>query len=120
MAIRYIVNEKDRIVVATLNDCAFDGLNTANSWLGCDCMKNTNTFANFRQKYLMPNKFTGIAKCSVNDEWNEETGKQIARDRLLNKYHNSLNKVLQKINADILEDANNFNSRVAKKVAHIK
>lgn len=122
MAIRYMVDETKGIVMATLNNCKYNAIDTANNWTGCRRIdrRNVETRINENKKYLIPNKFIGVAQCSPEDEWNEEVGKQIARDRLLNKYHNSLNKALKKINADIITEASNFNDRVAKKVAHTK
>ena len=44
-------------------------------------------------------KFYGVAKCSPDDVFDEEIGKQIARTRLLNKY----NKVVTGINRILLK-----------------
>ncbi len=38
----------------------------------------------------MPFKFTGVAKCDPNDEWDEELGKVIAENRALIKYYNTI------------------------------
>lgn len=40
------------------------------------------------QKLKMPNRFCGISTCGPNDEWNEDTGRLIAFDRM----KDSLNK----------------------------
>ena len=117
MAIRYIVNEKDRIVVAILNNCKRDAINAANAWTGTntwDCYNRIDLCVRYDNKYLIPDKFTGIAKCSDEDTWDEAIGKQIARDRVLNKYHKSLNKAVRKINTDITRAASDFNVRVSK------
>jgi hypothetical protein len=117
MAIRYIVNEKDRIVVAILNNCSRDAIHAANAWTGSntwDCHNRIDVCVHYDNKYLIPDKFTGIAKCSTEDAWDENVGKQIARDRVLNKYHKSLNKAVRKINTDIARTASDFNVRVSK------
>lgn len=117
MAIRYIVNEKDRIVVAIIDNCKRDAVMAANAWTGSDiwnCTNRVQVDVRYSNKYLIPDKFNGIAHCSVDDEWNEETGKKIARDRVLNKYHKSLNKAIRKINNDIQAEADRFNERVKK------
>ena len=117
MAIRYIVNEKDRIVVAVIDGCKNDAVNAANAWTnGYDwnAAQRVNTTVYFNKKYYIPDKFTGIARCCEDDEWNEDIGKKIARDRVLDKYHRSLNKAIRKINKDIQAEANRFNERVQK------
>ena len=117
MAIRYIVNEEDRVVVAILSNCRYDAVHAANVWTGYHTWDNRNRIdvgVSRDNKYLIPDKFTGIAKCSNEDIWDEETGKKIARDRVLNKYHKSLNKAIRKINDDIARVASDFNVRVSK------
>lgn len=117
MAIHYIVNEKERMVIALLKNTKRDAISAANVWTGADNWESKNRIdfvVHADKKYLMPDKFTGIARCDDEDEWNEEIGKQIARNRVLDKYHRSLNKVVRKINNDIQEEAARFNERVSK------
>ena len=117
MAIRYIVNEKERMVIALLEHTKRDAIHAANVWTGADNWDSKNRIdfiVRGDKKYLMPDKFTGIARCDDEDEWNEEIGKQIARNRVLDKYHRSLNKAVRKINNDIQEEAARFNERVSK------
>jgi hypothetical protein len=54
---------------------------------GCDSILD--------EKMLMPNKFVGIAKCSENDEWNEDIGCTIAFSRAKNNLINSFFKRAQ-------------------------
>lgn len=117
MAIRYIVNEKERMVIALLEHTKRDAIHAASVWTGSCDWNNTNRInliIRADKNYLMPDKFTGIARCDDEDKWNEEIGKQIARDRVLDKYHRSLNKAVRKINKDIQAEAARFNDRVSK------
>ena len=117
MAIRYIVNENDRIVIAIIDNCMRDAIKAANAWTGSDCWNSRNRIdvhVDYDKKYLIPDKFTGIARCSIEDEWNEDIGKKIARERVLNKYHKSLNKAIRKIDYDMSMATYQFNERVKK------
>lgn len=51
----------------------------------------------FDERFCMPVKFTGIAKCSENDEFDVETGKRIARRRAMELYQKSLWKHISNI-----------------------
>ena len=46
----------------------------------------------FENKLLMPRQFMGIATCSPDDEWNEETGKIIAFSRAKDNLNRSFFK----------------------------
>lgn len=52
---------------------------------------------NFDERFCMPVKFTGIAKCSEHDEFDAETGKRIARRRAMELYQKSLWKHISNI-----------------------
>ena len=65
-------------------------------------------YYDFDNRYLLPNRFVGIAKCSVNDEWNEQLGKLIAFDRLKEKVNNSFIKCANKYVEDIDKSINTF------------
>ncbi len=43
-------------------------------------------------KYLMPDRFVGIATCSADDVWDEQIGRAIAYNRALKKYSTSFFK----------------------------
>lgn len=59
--------------------------------------------SNFIHSLRMPNRFVGVAKCAVEDKWNEELGKKIAYLRLREKvYHSFFNKARHYI--DTLDD----------------
>lgn len=103
--VKYFVNEEKRTVVAVLEgtECLF-----------VDFMYENNGPLPYRDyyelddRYSLPNRFVGIAKCSANDEWNEQLGKLIAFDRLKEKVNNSFIKCANKYIEDMDEAIDTF------------
>ena len=104
--VKYFVNEEKRTVVAVLEGtkCLFTDFIYENDGL----MSFHDHYYDFDNRYLLPNRFVGIAKCSVNDEWNEQLGKLIAFDRLKEKVNNSFVKCANKYVEDIDKSINTF------------
>lgn len=103
--VKYFVNEEKRTVVAVLEgtECLFvDFMYENNGPLPC------RDYYELDDRYSLPNRFLGIAKCSVNDEWNEQLGKLIAFDRLKEKVNNSFVKCANKYVEDIDKSINTF------------
>ena len=103
--VKYFVNEEKRTVVAVLEgtECLFvDFMYENNGPLPC------RDYYELDDRYSLPNRFVGIAKCSVNDEWNEQLGKLIAFDRLKEKVNNSFIKCANKYVEDIDNEINTF------------
>lgn len=103
--VKYFVNEEKRTVVAVLEgtECLFtDFMYENNGPLPC------RDYYELDNRYSLPNRFVGIAKCSVNDEWNEQLGKLIAFDRLKEKVNNSFVKCANKYVEDIDKSINTF------------
>lgn len=96
MSIKYVVNKEKRTCVALLEDTERDAIVKINKMCNKDARfaEHAAMFVyNWADSpYLIPNRFVGVAKCAVEDEWDEETGKAIAKDRLLTKYHKTINK----------------------------
>ena len=72
-------------------------------------------FRNFSTELYMPNSFMGKAVCSVDDEWNENTGRLIAFSRAKDKCYKSFfkraNKFVQTVDrrlGDMIERFNDF------------
>ncbi len=67
----------------------------------------------FLKKLALPNRFTGKAVCSENDEWNEDVGKIIAFDRAKNKLNTSFFKRAQllsdKVEEELMKLVSSFN-----------
>ena len=103
--VKYFVNEEKRTVVAVLEgtECLFTDFMYENDGpLPC------RDYYELDDRYSLPNRFVGIAKCSVNDEWNEQLGKLIAFDRLKEKVNNSFVKCANKYVEDIDKSINTF------------
>ena len=88
--VKYIVNPEQKKVVAYIE---------GTQWMFCDFVSEnypgTDMFwcnGNLEEKLKMPNKFIGIATCSPDDVWNEETGRLIAFDRMKDNLNKSFFK----------------------------
>ena len=103
--VKYFVNEEKRTVVAVLEgtECLFTDFIYEN-----DGPLPYRDYYELDDRYSLPNRFVGIAKCSVNDEWNEQLGKLIAFDRLKEKVNNSFVKSANKYVEDIDKSINTF------------
>ena len=109
--IKYFVIPEKRTVHAVLTGTKFDGLRKINKMVG-----NDSSFCAYHKKYLMPNTFRSKAVCDERDEWNEETGKKIAKGKLLNSYYRSLDKRVDMFRADLIE----VNGRVFETSEEVK
>jgi len=97
--IEYIVNKDKRTVVAMIKfedhqecfencDYIFDRLADALSMIkGKKFSWPSKFYSKYEPKMYFPRYMSAKAKCSPNDEWNEEYGKELARQRLVNKIH---------------------------------
>ena len=84
--VKYVVNPEQRKVVAYIEG-------TKNMFT--DFLEENYPYYDYpiwgdpiREKLAMPNRFCGISTCGPDDEWNEDTGRLIAFDRM----KDSLNK----------------------------
>lgn len=94
---RYIVNEEKRKVVCLIENTKYSFLNFANDnfIVSPDSLSGpwgTMTLPNLHDRLVMPNRFCGVATCSKEDEWNEETGKLIAYSRAKDNLNKSFFK----------------------------
>jgi len=79
-------------------------------------------FRNFSKELYMPNSFMGKAVCSVDDEWDENTGRLIAFSRAKDKCYKSFfkraNKFVQTVDrrlGDMIEVFNDFGLKLEDK-----
>jgi len=94
---KYIIDEKNRVVVCRIENTRhlFQNFVNKNFKIGpnCDEMLWVSTVRpTLSDKLIMPNRFVGVAKCSQDDEWSEETGKLIAFSRAKDKLNKSFFK----------------------------
>ena len=96
MAIKYYVDEDNRRVIGVLNGTDYDAINKINKMIGdlpfCACP----------EKYMMPHGFKAIVKCDQHDEFDAEKGKEIAKQRILDRYYQSFDKKIAKFREDLL------------------
>lgn len=85
--VKYVVNPEEKKVVAYIEGTSRLFINFLEEnfphWYGFHW--DDHKFAN---GLMMPNRFCGISTCGPDDEWNEDTGRLIAFDRM----KDSLNK----------------------------
>ena len=91
----YIIDENKRKVVCLIENTKFMFLNFAKKnfkipYYEVDWSKNPAK--QLSNKLRMPNRFCGVATCSEEDEWDEETGKLIAYSRAKDKLNKSFFK----------------------------
>jgi len=119
--IKYIVNKEKRTVVAVIDfgksfgksqeTFKYSGsiLDRIDDVLACLKGNRNGYTKNYWKKYdkmYFPRYMSAKAKCSPNDEWNEEYGKQLARERLVEKIHNYRSNSY-KIIVDMIKEINN-------------
>ena len=101
--IEYKVDTENRVVIAYLKDANRDvddlikrnilGLNA-----GSNQYRFYTEFYDLTDNYHnMPKYFIGVARCSLDDDFDVETGKEIAKRRCLAKYYSSKYKRLLKV-----------------------
>lgn len=112
--IEYIVNKEKRTVVAIIkfneHEQTFKGSNYIYEdigWLFTRLGKNkfnqTEKFYQNCNKMFFPKIMSAKAKCSLDDKWDEEYGKQLARQRLvekIRKYRSNSYKII----SDLIEE----------------
>lgn len=92
MAVKYYIDEKNKTVVAVLKGTKFDAHKSIMKKVGrCE-----ESFFGFTDNFntLIPDSFTGKAKCSENDVFDVEIGKMIAKQKCLEKYYRAKDKVI--------------------------
>ncbi len=82
---------------------------------------------NWYDMCVLKNSYSGVAKCSPEDEWNEETGKLIAFSRAKNAlyvdFFQHANTIIQKIDSIFtsqIEDFNRFGEALGNSKASLK
>jgi len=83
----YKINKEKRLVVCIITGCmdiAIDRINKYSKHYMCE-------YAD-----IIENEYVGIAKCSLEDEWDEEKGKKIALIRAKRKRGRDINRVLNR------------------------
>jgi hypothetical protein len=92
--IYYQINEEKRTVAAYMTQCRFDAFKRImlhyERW-------GVSQYRISRQEIaplIMQNAYRAKAKCAPDDVFDEKKGKEIARERLLQKYNTALNRAI--------------------------
>ena len=120
--IEYIVNEDKRTVVAMIkfvseggekvstfkdSEYIFDELWSVLRHFNSNKNYWDKTYRAKAEKMYFPKYMTAKAKCSPEDKWNEEYGKNLAYNRLVEKIRNYRNQAYH-IVADVVEEIKDF------------
>lgn len=102
--IKYVVNPEKKTVVCFLKGCKQDIQKALSKnermivWdLGIDC--------------TLKDKYIGIAKCTQEDTFDEEYGRQLARKRMLRQYYKDKAEVYRTIYKKVNDTADSFYKR---------
>lgn len=113
--IEYIVNKEKRTVIAMIKFGNYEETFKNSSYIYNDINwaltrikeneyhNRTKKFKCSYGKMLFPKTMSAKAKCSPEDEWDENYGKQLARQRLVEKIHNYRSNSY-KIILDLIEE----------------
>lgn len=91
--IKYFVNEEKGTVFCKMKNCFRDTINI---------LEKDSIYKRDLRDCFMRNTYTGKAKLSPEDEWDEETGKRVARNKMLLKYYTKRKKILDNIYVELL------------------
>lgn len=95
--IKYFVSEKDRKVVAVLENTRWDAYNKI-----CKMVRDTDFCVAPKDKYMMHSAYRAVITCDERDEFNVETGKKIAKERVLAHYYVALDKRIDEFKNSVL------------------
>ena len=95
--VRYFVNEEERVVVAVLENTRWDAYNKI-----CKMMRDTDFCVVPKNKYMMHSAYRAVVTCNEQDEFNEEFGKKLAQERVLEHYYAALDKRLDEFRNSVL------------------
>lgn len=96
-SVRYIINEEKRIVVALMEKCQWDLIQYLNQKIpNADFL--ISGLSSYSGKTLnIGDTYRGIAKCSPEDVFDEEIGKELASKRAKEKYERAKSRVLENV-----------------------
>ena len=85
----YYIDRDNKRTIAVLKNCKLDAINKIEKLIG-----NRN-FGFWAQKYIMPNQFRAVVKCSEDDEYDVDMGMKIAKAEVMEKYYRALDKRIE-------------------------
>lgn len=97
MAIKYIVIPETKTTIGILQGTKYDAVYRINKMLGESSVNLCNL-----KGYVMPNVFKAQVVCDARDTYSIEEGKRLVKKKLLNNYHKSIDKRIDKFRDEIL------------------
>ena len=95
MAIKYVVIPETKTTIGILEHTEFDAIRKIEK------MMNKTPFYCDYSKYLMPVSFKTSTVCDPRDEYSVEEGKRVVKEKLMKHYHESMDKKLNRFEADL-------------------
>lgn len=96
MAIKFYDIPEKGMTVGVLRNTSMDALNKIRK------VTDGTTFCAYDMKYLMPDSFRAVAKVHGDDVYDQETGRQIVKDKLMAKYYKSFDAKMDMFRGDLL------------------
>ena len=93
--IKYYVNDKQRQVIGILDGTRYDAVNKI------DKLLDGSPFCYVNEKCLMPDSFKAVVTCDPADEFDVDTGKKIAKERIMDRYYSSFDKRIEVFITDV-------------------
>ena len=118
MKIKYIVNADKKLTIAKETDtgkCEVDG--TDPFLIAALVNSNANTLS-YKKLASMPHM--SFAKCSEVDEYDEKTGKDVARDKLLIKHYSRNYEKLQMVKQALIDELEYVNKLIVSSTDKIE
>lgn len=88
----YYIDEEKRTIVAIMRECEYDAIDVLQK-MG---IRNIYHDGYRMDKFMMNPIYRGKAKCSPEDEWDEEYGMKLARNRMLANYYRAQSMALMR------------------------
>lgn len=125
MKMKYYINKEKRTVVCVGDNCENDALTTVTKRDGILAISVRYLMDRRGKKVWMKNRFVGKAYCAEDDEWDEEIGKSLAKERMLNAYvlakvkkMNEITYILYSAAAECQEVVTHYEDKVNKVVGY--
>ena len=94
--ITYTIDKKNKVVVAKLTDCDRDvNVEFTKRFLKNDSLSTVEVYPT--REMQLRNQYVGKCRFEADEVFDEELGKQIAKERCLNKYYRAKDKMFEKI-----------------------
>lgn len=106
--VTYYIDEDKKTVVCKLEGCRDDVINWAAQH---SPMFFAFEFQTNADKYTINNTYKAKATCHAEDTWDVEKGKRIALCKVLKKYYEAKDKVMDKIALDFFKEYSKFSNK---------